>query len=73
MAATKNNKVPFTYEDASNPDVKEKVYFVQGKRVRVRPEVEVEVNPIIRDIEKESRALKKSASKADDKFVVIEQ
>ena len=73
MAKAKEvKKVPFKYSDTMNPELKEKQYFVQGKRYRVRPEKTVEVPKIIADIEEETRKLQNDVCKSDDKFVVFE-
>lgn len=67
-----NKKISYTYEDSMNPDVKEKQVFVNGKRIRIRPEVEVECDPIVKEIIDDSKKLQKKVSKSDEKFVVME-
>lgn len=69
----KNGKVAFKYEDTRNPEQKEQVYFIQGKRVRVRPDTEVEVDPIIAEIENERKALRKKVEKSNEELVVIKE
>ena len=64
-------KVSYTYEDSKNPDIKERVVFTNGKRRRIRPDVEVECDPIIKQILEESKRLQKGVSKKDEEFVVI--
>jgi hypothetical protein len=51
--------------DELNPEDKYKIVFINGKRIQIEKDVEVEVNPIVKDILKESRELLRKGNKKE--------
>jgi hypothetical protein len=59
-------KVSLTVDsDELNPEDKYKVVFVNGKRIQIKKDEEVEVAPIVKEIIKESNALNKKGNKKE--------
>jgi hypothetical protein len=48
-----------------NPEDKYKVVFINGQRIQIEKDVEVEVRPIVKDILRESRDLNKKGNKKE--------
>ena len=51
--------------DALNPDDKYKIVFVNGKRIQIEKDQEVQVQPIVKDILKESREFNRKGTKSE--------
>lgn len=62
----KERKVDLVVDsDDLNPEDKYKVVFINGVRYQIMKDKEVEVNPIIKDVLKESRELLKKGNKSE--------
>lgn len=62
----KERKVDLVIEsDELNPEDKYKVVYINGVRYQIEKDVEVEVNPIIKDVLKESRDLLRKGNKKE--------
>jgi hypothetical protein len=48
-----------------NPEDKYKVVFINGKRIQIEKDIEVQVDPIVKDILKESREFNKKGNKKE--------
>lgn len=59
-------KVSLTVDsDELNPQDKYKVVYINGNRIQIKKDEEVEVAPIVKDIIKESNALHKKGNKKE--------
>ena len=57
--------------DDKNPDDTQYEEFIQGKRYAIPRGKEVQVDPIVKDIYKETSALARKANKANKELVVF--
>lgn len=48
-----------------NPEDKYKVVFINGKRIQIERDEEVQVNPIVKDILRESREFNRKGNKKE--------
>lgn len=63
---TKEKRVDLVVDSEElNPEDKYKVVFVNGKRIQIEKDVEVQVEPIVKDILKESREFNRKGNKKE--------
>ena len=63
---TKEKKVDLVVDSEElNPEDKYKVVFINGKRIQIEKDIEVQVDPIVKDILKESREFNRKGNKKE--------
>lgn len=64
--AKEAKKVSLTVDsDTLNPEDEYKIVFVNGKRIQIKKDEEVEVDPIVKDILRESKKLSEKGNKKE--------